>query len=596
MKKFYNLRFKIILIYFILAIIPIYLVCFISYYTFEKHTNNIENNLLDYAILQTSENLSEKLANYRNVITQVATNVDIINLYKQFYTSEPFSNETASARNKLNSQFSLYVQGDNYINSIVLITNSLDIAYYDRTENSFYGTRWENRDFRENFIAYGNEADRNSINVISAVGFKGAPDNANKYTYFTYPAIDTITKASYGVLVMEVDNQIFNSVINIKNNTSFLDTNISPSSFIANSKGIVITSPNLGLIGSKADDNIKSNSNNVTYKSVPIKGTLLNLFIVFQKNAFQKYKDGYRNFVIILTLIITLCFTFIVFIMTGRLWKKTKEITFAIKRFRKNQEDVNVEIDEHDEILFSIADQFNKMTTEINNLVAELKEKNENIARVMDQRRKAEIKALQAQINPHFIYNALDRINWIAIDNEQYKISEMLSGLASLLRYSISNIDMLVPLRAEIEWMKKYLIIQSTRFNISINFITAINGDAIDFPIYKMLLQPLVENSVLHGFVYEQNDCRIELIANILDDGRLKIILRDNGTGMDSETLDRINSLISDNNLFETENIGINNVINRLRLYYDTEFKIKVASELNKGTSFTLVIPYKHQL
>jgi sensor histidine kinase YesM len=281
--------------------------------------------------------------------------------------------------------------------------------------------------------------------------------------------------------------------------------------------------------------------------------------------------------------------------VTGRLWVKVKKIATAIKEFRKNPKDIAIDIDENDEILYAIADQFNKMASEITTLVAELKEKNKHVAMVMDQRRKAEIRALQAQINPHFIYNALDRINWIAIDNDQHEISSMLSGLASLLRYSISNIDILVTLKAEIQWMEKYIFIQGKRFDKKIDFVCSVYGDAIDFPIYKMLLQPLVENSILHGFAHISTGSRIELSARILQDARLKVILSDNGAGMDSEVLAKIHRMIEQKGNCETDNIGINNVINRLWLYYGDEAEISVESIKNTGTTFTIIIPYREQ-
>ncbi|HEY5466553.1 MAG TPA: histidine kinase, partial [Clostridia bacterium] len=309
------------------------------------------------------------------------------------------------------------------------------------------------------------------------------------------------------------------------------------------------------------------------------------------------------------TIAITGCFILIVLLMTGRLQRRSNRIAAAISSFRENQQDVDVVVDEHDEILYVIAKQFNKMTSDITVMVSELRAKNEHIAAATDQRRKAEIRALQAQINPHFLYNALDRINWMAIDNEQDEISEMLVGLASLLRYSISNIDILVPLKAEIQWMEKYLLVQGKRFEREIKFDCSVYGDAIDFPIYKMLMQPLVENSVLHGFAMRPNGNRIRLDAHILDDARLRLVLSDNGIGMDGTTLSAIRQQISEQRSIDRSianapdepgsvqedegGIGIHNVIERLWLYYGREGDIYVESVSGQGTSFILTIPYR---
>ncbi len=585
-----------ILLYVILVIIPILIISFFSFVTYTNDTNAIGNILLDYAIRQTSDNISEKMAGYRNIITQIATNTETINLFKQFDSSPSLSYEAASARNQLTNQFSFYMQMDNYITSMAFITNSSDTAVFDRYDfSSYYVSRWGNRNFLNSFKAYGDESNMNTIHVITAVNFPDAPEKAAQHLYFTFPAMDTITRQNYGTLVMEVDNAVFNSIINIKNNSTMLDTYISPSSCLTDAYGRIITSPNHSIIGTDLSKPVKTSLSQALYKSLQVKGTSLNLNLIFEKNSMQKYIDDFRNLVIILTIVITICFIIIVYIVTGRLWTKVRKIAFAIKQFGQNQRDVVIDIDESDEILYIIVDQFNKMASEITTLVEELKEKNEHVAMVMNQRRKAEIKALQAQINPHFIYNALDRINWIAIDNDQHEISSMLNGLASLLRYSISNIDILVPLKAEIQWMEKYVFIQCKRFDKKINLVCSAYGDAIDFPIYKMLLQPLVENSILHGFERVSEDSRIELTAQILPDARLKIILSDNGSGMDTETLAEIQKVIDNKGGSETDSIGINNVAKRLWLYYGEEAEISVESIQNAGATFTIVIPYREQ-
>jgi sensor histidine kinase YesM len=205
---------------------------------------------------------------------------------------------------------------------------------------------------------------------------------------------------------------------------------------------------------------------------------------------------------------------------------------------------------------------------------------------------RAELSAVEAQINPHFIYNVLDRINWVAIDNGQDRISNMLNGLASLLRYSINNIDMLVPLAAEIEWMQKYIYIQNERFGRDIIFTCEIE-DRWDFNIHKMLLQPLVENSILHGFEGHEGIAEIRLLAQMRDDGRVEITLKDNGCGINPQALKNVRSVIGNREQALSNNIGISNVSARLWHYYGKSAAMEISSCLGEGTEVRLLIPPK---
>lgn len=607
MRIFGNLRTKIILLYLLLAVIPIVVISGVSIAIYGNVASRIEGSLLDYSAAQTGENLSAKMAALRKIVAQVVTSPEVIALYPVFENAEPFTTEAATTRNSLANQFSNFAQMDSYIMSIALITNQLDAAVYDRYDTTYiFPSRWNNKKFREAFLAETANPDAYQINVESAVNFSGAPANVNRHIYFTFPAMDFISRKTYGIIVIEVDNTALNSILDLRGSDRRLDIFISPSSCITNQDGTILTAPDRTLVGTNFSSLDATTAKGFSTKTLLVKGTDFNLNLIFDNGALRQNTDRLRNLVFLVTLAITGIFALIVFIVTGRMQRRSNRIAAAISSFRENQQDVDVVIDEHDEIFYVIANQFNQMTSDITAMVSELRAKNEHIASATNQRRKAEIRALQAQINPHFLYNALDRINWMAIDNEQQEISEMLAGLASLLRYSVSNIDVLVPLKAEIQWMEKYLFIQGKRFDREIEFDCSVYGDAIDFPIYKMLLQPLVENSILHGFMMRPNGNRIRLDAHILDDARLRLVLSDNGLGIDEKKLASIRAEIAarraadrpaddmDDVLPADEGgIGISNVVDRLWLYYGREGDIQVESVFTQGTSFILTIPYR---
>lgn len=167
----------------------------------------------------------------------------------------------------------------------------------------------------------------------------------------------------------------------------------------------------------------------------------------------------------------------------------------------------------------------------------------------------------------------------------------MLGTLGSLLRYSVSNIDMVVLMRAEIEWLKKYIYLQRDRFNNSFDCQYDFPEEVLNFPIYKMLLQPIVENVILHAFEDIRSGGMIYFKADIMEDGRLRVSIRDNGSGMSPETLEEIRQEIREKSALNSKSIGISNVINRLWIYYHDRAELYVNSVLGQGSEFILIIP-----
>ena len=141
--------------------------------------------------------------------------------------------------------------------------------------------------------------------------------------------------------------------------------------------------------------------------------------------------------------------------------KNLKMLAAGLKQFGEGKIGMQLPSAIEDEF-YPVVVQFNEMSTSIQHLLEERKLQEEKTIDAIGRQRKAELRAVEMQINPHFLYNTLDAINWIAIENEQYKISEMLSSLASIFRYSISHIDMVVPVWAEAEWLEKYLFCSSS--------------------------------------------------------------------------------------------------------------------------------------
>ena len=266
------------------------------------------------------------------------------------------------------------------------------------------------------------------------------------------------------------------------------------------------------------------------------------------------------------------------------LWRQTEKlvssvhtVTFAMKAAAAGDLSVQIPIEETLPIeIETIANEFNDTLRKLN--ISRRKE-----MEATSKQQKAELRALEAQINPHFLYNTLDTINWMAIDREEYDISNAINSLAHILRYAISNYDEEVPVRDEVEWLKRYVYLQQYRMKNPFHCEIRVSPGVQEWKIHKLLLQPFVENAILHGFRDPQEEYLLEIEFRE-ESGRLKIRIADNGAGFDTSIADRI---IRGEALKTQEKgqIGLENAILRFDMYTDGKGKIRIDSRPGEGTT-----------
>lgn len=265
----------------------------------------------------------------------------------------------------------------------------------------------------------------------------------------------------------------------------------------------------------------------------------------------------------------------------------SREITKPIRSLRDSMRKVqNGQFDNHVEVITeneigSLGRSFNLMTSEIQALM-------EQNVYEQKQKRKSELKALQAQINPHFLYNTLDSIIWMSEAGENDEVVEMTSALARLLRQSISNDQEEVELEKEIEYVKNYLTIQKMRYKDKLEFFIYVDPRVAHVPIIKLVLQPLVENAIYHGIKYKETKGNLKIYARPVD-GRVEIIVADDGIGMDEDVMEHI---FDEHRKEQKRNgVGVPNVQKRLKLQYGSEYGIRYESVKGAGTKAVITIP-----
>ncbi len=266
-----------------------------------------------------------------------------------------------------------------------------------------------------------------------------------------------------------------------------------------------------------------------------------------------------------------------------------------------NFETEDVEVFSDDEISI-MGNAFNAMKHSIKDYIYELHDKSETESKLMEQQIEnlkmqyllddAELKALQAQINPHFLFNTLNAGMQLAMMEDANKTSEFLDDLAKIFRYNVRNVDRVVRIKDEIEMITSYANLFKVRFGNHIEFYYDIDESLLEYNVPPLIIQPLLENATIHGIGDKEEGGSITTTIKKHGD-RINISVHDDGVGIDEETRKLILqcSEFEDTNSWHTTGIGISNVIQRLNLFFSIDNVIDIESAAEKGTTVTLKIP-----
>ena len=286
--------------------------------------------------------------------------------------------------------------------------------------------------------------------------------------------------------------------------------------------------------------------------------------------------------------------TAIILVIVALLFSRfmARSITLPIQKLRDSMKKVqegdfsvsDVVVDSKNEI-GSLTKSFDVMTHRIHELM-------EQNVHEQEEKRKSELKALQSQINPHFLYNTLDSIIWMAEGKKNEEVVLMTASLARLLRQSISNEDEVVPIANEVEYARGYLTIQKMRYKDKLEFQIEVDSSILYIPLIKLVLQPIIENAIYHGLKYKESKGLL-IVKGFMKDGNAVLQVIDDGVGMDEETLSHIYDKHKVN--YHSNGVGVYNVQKRLKLYYGEDYGITYTSELGKGTTATITIPGRQE-
>ncbi|WP_160323647.1 cache domain-containing sensor histidine kinase [Defluviitalea phaphyphila] len=312
--------------------------------------------------------------------------------------------------------------------------------------------------------------------------------------------------------------------------------------------------------------------------------------IIYVKDLLSNSKDM-LNIVLITSFILIFVLSIFTYFITSIILKKLKLIIQSMREVQKGNLNIEIPVVGNDEI-GELAYNLRLMLKKINDLIKVVLKKHKLT-------KDAQISALQSQINAHFIYNVLEAIKMMAEIQEAYEISDVVTSLGKLMRYSMRWKIQVVKLQEEIEYIKNYIKLINIRYDYQVYLNIDIESDLMQYEILKMSLQPAVENAIKHGINPLEEDAVIR-IKSYREDEKVIIEISDTGIGMSLEKLHEVRE-----NIYSKENkefvkkgngIGLKNIHERIQVFYGEEYGLEIMSKENCYTKVRLILPYYHDL
>lgn len=257
----------------------------------------------------------------------------------------------------------------------------------------------------------------------------------------------------------------------------------------------------------------------------------------------------------------------------------------------RGQFGIRIPVKGEDEI-WQVVEQFNKMSIRLERYEERNRQQNEEKLKMQKLHWQTEMEVLESYINSHFIFNTLNFINYRAIEHGNHDISILIKKLSNIMRYAFNNQLKCIYLYQEIMWLEQYLYLQEICMEGKLSFDISLDDEIVSWPFRKMLLQPFVENSIIHGIKPRGGRGFILVSASKLKEGWIVITISDNGQGMTEEEKKEIQEKLDHPEGKREGGIGLSNVANRIYHFFGREAQIRVESEPDQGTKFILTLPY----
>ncbi len=570
-----SIRNKLMWVLIIQVLIPLIILGFLS---FRTSSDIINKNALEYSkglLNMMRIRLEDYIRNVETISDDLYSEQNVYELlYSDYLNKKPI--DYYETQNKV----------ANLLRNIVISREEIKSLFFISANNQYYKS--ENNLIDETLYSHLKNAARENTGRPVWLHY----DDGNLYLARVINNIENYEEI--GFMVIQLDKEYLSKLCSV------IQKNLWNTAFISDNKRIIVESSISS--NTKFNPDIISNINlddKSAYTSWEgmfiywVRVPETNWLILSYIPSDQLYMDAtiLRNkityFAILVVLILSIVNAYIAFDII----QPINKLVNAMKHMRHGETKVQIEIDRHDELGF-LKKEFNKMSKKINYLLKSV---------YMQQlvNKEAQLKALQAQINPHFLFNTLESINWMAQLKNAPEISEVVSALSDIMESGIGRDNKPITLRAEMNYVEKYILIMKKRFEDKLEFRKAFDKAAMNVKVPKLMIQPLIENAVYHG-VESSRKKGIIYIRIYIKDENVVIEVIDNGSGIAEEDLKDLNQKLkkstqhyfTDTNENEkSKSIGLENVSYRIKLLFGEEYGLEAFSRKGFFTKVRVVIP-----
>lgn len=417
---------------------------------------------------------------------------------------------------------------------------------------------------RESFISYGKSIKDKATGMTTGVLLIDINERAIR------DIISTELGESGYLLILDEGNNVIMSSIGMEGYLTHLTENINEKE-----GGTFTTEMIVEYEG-------RSNMQSVvaTYQEIPITGWKVMGIIPI------KQLDRWGNILLILmtalTVMIVLMAIYMAIRTSNRFAKPIQNLRLAMSHVEEGNLDITIDLESSYEEINQLARSFNIMVSKVKGLMTNIYEDQKKL-------RKAELKALQSQINPHFLYNTFDSILWLNRSDRKEDVETMVESLTDFFRLSLSRGKEIIPLEEEVKHLESYLMIQHIRYGDKFDYSIDVEKEALTKMVPKLVLQPLVENAIYHGIKLKKENCTISI--TIKSEMETVITIKDTGVGMSEEKVNQLNRAMKGETVSGLELYGIKNIRDRLAIFFGETANINYKSIEGEGTTVTIVFP-----
>lgn len=582
-KGKHSVKNRIMLFFLVIMLLPIII---LDVFTNRAYSRIIEKNVNEHTgqmINQIERNIESYLQSVENIVMYISELPEVIE-----YISDEDNLDDSNLEIKLKKSLNVYRDINPEILGILIvntndkyISNELEKINRDPLENE----KWYIESIKNPGKAqyFSNPIGRNINSNLK--------HSADDVLSISKAIINDKTEEILGVILIDINLKKFEEIIkgNYIGEKGFfyiLDKN---NDIVYSPVNPIIYRIKRELLNEKSDSIVKEISNEsfkIMYDTSDKTGW--KTIGVFSLKDILSDVSIMKNIAIII-IILTLCLAiFSAIVFTNSIVRPIKELNRLMKRAELG--DLDLRFDERE-----FKDEFGELGHSFNHMIKEIKELIDMVYKEQRSKRKAEIKILQAQIKPHFLYNTLDTIGWMAEEYGAKDIVEIVYALTKVFRIGLNKGREVINVSEEIEHINSYMIIQKVRYEDKLDYDINYDENLKYVPMLKLTTQPIVENAIYHGIKQKRGKGNISINFTEVDNN-LVIKISDNGAGIDEDKLNEINAMLESDNIssITSENgsgYGIYNVNSRIKLTYGNQYGLKYFSEINKGTMVEIIIP-----